>query len=127
MSEISCLPLRTCHYSEVLLPIRLSFREQQTFLYISNALLNAELKQLLLRMLFGELRSHQFSFFVYTEIRRTSRFVARKVATNRDTGGVKDCSLSNRSQPNASTVCSQRFFVWELKRYCFLLKLKSGG
>ena len=47
---------------------------------------------------------------VYTELRKTSRFVARKVATNRDTGGVKDYSLSNRSQPNASTVCSQRFF-----------------
>ena len=46
MSEISCLPLRTCHYSEVLSPILLSFREQQTFLYISNALLKAELKQL---------------------------------------------------------------------------------
>ena len=50
MSEISCLPLRTCHYREVLSPIRLSFREQQTYLYISNALLTAELKQLLLGM-----------------------------------------------------------------------------
>ena len=35
--------------------------------------------------------------------------VARKVAINGDAGGVKDCSLSIRSQPNASTVCSQRF------------------
>ena len=36
--------------------------------------------------------------------------------------------LSIRPQPNASTVCSQRFFfVWELKRYYFLLKLKFSG
>jgi len=39
----------------------------------------------------------------------TSRFVARKVATNGDAEGDKDCSLSFRSQPNASTVRYQRF------------------
>ena len=45
MSEFSCLSLRTCHYSEVFSPVLLSFREQQTILYISNVLLKAELKQ----------------------------------------------------------------------------------
>ena len=48
---------------------------------------------------------------VYTELRKTSRFVASKVATNRDTGGVKDYILRNLSQPNASTVCSQQYFL----------------
>ena len=41
---------------------------------------------------------------------KTSRFVASKVRTNGRAGGNKDCSLSFRSQSNASTVCSQRFF-----------------
>ena len=41
---------------------------------------------------------------------KTRRFVASKVTTNGGAGGDKDCSLSFRSQANASTVCSQRFF-----------------
>ena len=65
MLEISCLPLTTCHHSEVLSPILLSFREQQTLLYISHALLKAELKQLLLGMKFGKLYSHYFFTVMY--------------------------------------------------------------
>ena len=37
---------------------------------------------------------------LFTARRKTSRFVARKVVTNGDAGGDKDCSLSFRSQPN---------------------------
>ena len=41
---------------------------------------------------------------------KTRRFVASKVTTNERAGGDKDCSLSFRSQPNASTVYSEPFF-----------------
>ena len=40
----------------------------------------------------------------------TSRFVASKVVIYGDAGGDKDCRLNFRSPPNASAVCSPRFF-----------------
>ena len=62
-------------------------------------------------------------------LRETSRFVTRKV-TNGDAGGDKDCSaVYKHSFPTECFHCLLLaiFFVWELKRYYFLLKLKSSG
>ena len=44
------------------------------------------------------------------EIKKTSRFVARNVATNGDAGGLnhKDCSLSFRSRLSVLSVCYQQ-------------------
>lgn len=42
----------------------------------------------------------------------------------------KECSLSFRSRANTfpGRVCSQHFFfLWELERYYFLLKLKASS
>ena len=66
-------------------------------------------------------------YSVAIKLALTSRFVARKVATN---GAIPEVSRTavQAFVPNQMLpwLAASDFFVWELKR-CFLLKLKSSG